>query len=194
MTDTMTDSKKHIRRVKINALTPYLLALLDTPKEKVCSKGFVNCYIRCDYDRDEYGMYNKRIYAVYNKSELSVDILEFLSNEPQFLKSLILEDFIILVFVPLQEFLIDFKLLEYGKYSKLSNIFKTRLLTMYALKDGEIDTTKGIFRVLYPTEQHRKIVADKYNVGVDNIKEIKSAPNIIKETFYTSTIYSIDFK
>ena len=67
------------------------------------------------------------------------------------------------------------------------------MLGLYATTpDGEVDTSKGLYRNLFPSKEHKEQIASKYNVKADLITETRSAPNIIKETLYESTLYTLE--
>jgi adenine C2-methylase RlmN of 23S rRNA A2503 and tRNA A37 len=189
---TMSKQTQNEVKYKMSKLTPYLLAFLDINKKDICVSGFVSCFLRCEFDKNPYNEFNKRVYVVYNKHKLTTGVLEYLSNQEQFIKSLYLEDVIILVYKPLDEYFMDFQKVQYGKYSLLSEGFKMRLLNMYCVKDSVLDTTSGIFKTLYPSLKDKQSVATKYGVRVEDIKEIRSTPNLIKETFYESTLFKMD--
>lgn len=187
----MTLEENKVIKQKITTMTPFMLVLAGLNVKSLDHSTFINCYYRCDYDKDYNNNYKKRIYLVFNKS-VSVGTLQELSNKDNFVKSIYLENFIVLVMLPLEQFKTDFLMLQHGKYSKFSVSFRKNIINSYVKdKNGYPDTSKGIYKCLFPSKAHLQNIANKYNVDLSFIKEVKSTPNLIKETLYESTFHKI---
>ena len=160
-------------------------------------KGLINCYYRCEEDKEE-NRYKNRIYVVFHLDEL---------DEIRFSKLVALNTYIkhfymgvnnkLAVFsyaVP-KVYLDDFKKIVSGKYSMTSEIYK------YLVKEAFSESKEFLIRSIYtsedtylnlkPSRVMRENLAKILDVPVGHIQETLSKPDPQEETFKVSHLMDI---
>lgn len=155
-------------------------------------KGFINCYIGSNHDEDN----GRRIYLVFDSDYLHSehkDIpkgrLKILETNSQYVRSIEIDRFTMLVYKPLEIFEIDFDIFKSGKYSKFSKKYKSILKGIYK--------NKRISSIIDPSEKDRAELASKLFDENDQDRlpdncEIFSTIDDIEETFSIAAFLEVD--
>ena len=142
------------------------------------SNFLINCHI---YDIDKPSL----VLVLDNNinGEIDVNLEMFLYKNDinnQFKEKVVEEDGqTILLFYELDSrYYPDFYKFIDGRYSEMSQTYKSKLVGLYGRKSNNKDHRPSIFDVLYPTSVKRKQWAEFLGVDVDLIKEVSSKPNM----------------
>lgn len=145
------------------------------------SSFLINCHI---YDTDKPTL----VLVLDNniKGEIDVNLEMFLYKNDinnQFKEKVVEEDgqTILLVYELDERYYIDFYKFIEGRYSEMSQTYKSKLVGLYGRKSNNKDHRPSIFDVLYPTTAKRKQWAEYLGVDADLIKEVSSKPDMSYE-------------
>jgi len=92
---------------------------------------------------------------------------------------------VVLFFDVPKEFKSDFELFLTGSYSKMSDVYKNRLVQYFGKSTCEDWGLVTMWDTIYPKEHKKKQIAEKYGVDLDKISELISSPDIEHEIYKT---------
>lgn len=166
---------------KYNKSTVFLLPMLGLPLQHF--KNFYNVYYKTIYDKDTD---IKRIYVVYKNEDLTSDITINISRATTFMDKYYIDNFTIFRYRVPELFLKDFILFCNGKYNTFSTKYKNILTGSYIMNKVELE------RILNALPKDRQALADKFDVNIEDIKEIYPIPDEIGETFTIANNYNLE--
>jgi hypothetical protein len=139
----------------------------------------INCYIDinefkvicvCNNDNDNFKYYSSTIADKYINNKCFI-----ISEEDN--------DEILLLFDVPDKYKQDFLLFTEGKYSKMSDEYKSKLVRFYGQISNLNNHLTTHFDVLYPTPFKKKQRAEFLGVDVELINEVRSSPDLKYENF-----------
>lgn len=166
---------------KYNKSSVFLLPMLGINLDYF--KDFYNVYYKNIYDKEKDV---KRIYVVYKNQDLLDTMTTNIIKNVNYLDSYSIDNFTIFRYKILEIYLNDFNLFCNGSYSSFSNSYKKLILDSYSINKQEL------IKILNSINTDRKALADKFDVNIENIKEIYPIPDEIEETFTLANNYNIE--
>lgn len=132
----------------------------------------VNHLINCHLDTKR-----ERIVLVIDNVK-DKNILDFLTNNesnPYFINSKLDDDDreIVLEYEVPSRFKEDYGIFLSSKYSKMSEVYKKKLIEIYGRKTNKGDYRPTQFDVIYPTSFKRRQLAEELGVSVDLLNEVE---------------------
>ena len=173
--------------------TYFLMPMLGYQKNDFVSHGTKdNFLINCHID----DLINPSLIIVLdNNKDVNLEMLLYKNDiNSQFEGSALEEDGeqILLKYKLDSRYYSDFYKFIDGKFSEMSQTYKSRLIGLYGRKSNNQDHRPSIFDALYPTSSKRKQWADYLGVDVDMIKEVSSKPDMDYELFKSTEELIID--
>jgi hypothetical protein len=157
----------------------FMVPTLKIPKELVKSNGFIDAYIK-DLQKDV--NYENCIYLLFKPDNID-SFREFLDSEYQRSNSIV-EDYdyqngyVVIVYKLNESFNEDFALIRNGKYSKVSNLFKSQFSKTVRIigEDNMIRTEKSLqFHIFEKTESLKLYWEEKLSFEFDDDMEVWQA-------------------
>ncbi len=143
-------------------------------------EDYHNCYIGGDNQKDVMYLTFKK--PLKNPIKFQ-NILETLSSDQYYIGYKISDNwYIIKMFVPL-EYINDFNKYLEGKYSKLSEDFKSNLLNILLRYDRTRTLYSRTKECLYPSKESRRNLSESLGVTLDKDAEIASIPDLEVERY-----------
>lgn len=128
------------------------------------------------------------IVLVFNKAntqkelDISLKIYDILKNNKNYISSTETDFYDILKFNVPEKYVDDFNHFINGKYSKMSEGYKTSLLNLYTQFS---DIRTDLYHILYPTDKERKkYIEDRFDVKVSPDAEILSIIDFAEELYW----------
>lgn len=185
----LKDKVRDKDKIKYNKSTIFLLPMLSECKSFLNTsnmKLLVNVYYHNEEDLTYSNNYKDRIYCVFKNTEefISKENLSKIEHSINYITTSILEDYVVITFKIPYVYLNDYLLFKKGNYSKISDIYKKKLLEYYPYHD---DYLKNI---LYPTDTSRKQLS-LFLDSKESITEVYSRPNTEDEIFKISKFYKL---
>lgn len=167
-------------KIKKNKSSVFLLPMLGINLNLF--KNFYNVYNQSVYEKNNE---DRKIYIVYKTENINQEILNSISKSVYYLDNKDIDSFTIIRYRVPSIYLNDFKLFCNGKYNSFSKEYKNLLLKCYSINKVEFEK---ILNTLPKTKQE---LAEKFNVNIEDIKEVYSIPDEIEETFSISNNYKL---
>lgn len=162
-------------------------------------REFINCYIGCNHDVNEFN--NRRVYIAFKTDDLKKDTykssekkeisnesrIKILTDSELFIRDIVVNDYTIFIFEPSSEFKDDFDNFSLGKYSLFSEKYKKLLRSLYP-------TINKLKSIINPTDEDREKLAKELMCNKQIIKnsEIYSIPEPIEETFTLAHFLNVE--
>ncbi len=146
-------------------------------------KKFYNVYYKTIYDKDRD---IKRIYVVYKNEDLLDEVNTNITKATCYMDKYYIDSFTIFRYKVPELYLKDFILFCNGKYNNFSTRYKELLLFSYAVDKQELE------KILNSLPKDRQALADKFDVSIEDIKEIYPIPDEIEETFTIANNYNLE--
>lgn len=181
---------------EINKSTNFIMPLLaptsDTTREHYKWKDFCNCFIGSEYDAD----WAEYIYLLYrfNVSKEFFNLEEYFKNRSNFNEKIVVDDFHVLYkFNVSKDIKEDYDLIIKGKYSKISEISKEKILRFHFLPNDS-----PTYKILHKCDTRRKDIEDKLEVklpeGIELYDKFKVDNEIYLENYKIKTKITNGFR
>lgn len=149
--------------------------------------GFVNCYIGSNHEDED----DRRIYLVFDTEYLNSDNgdapkgrVKVLESNSQYLRTVLIDRFSMMVFKPLPAFENDFDHFRHGRYSKFSKKYKSILRMIY--------NNKKVRSILNPSIEDRQELSEKLGCSLPDNCEIFDIMDEAEETFSLAAFLEVD--
>jgi hypothetical protein len=148
-------------------------------------KGFINCYIGSNYDEED----SRRMYVVFETKELIPDKVkgrtEILMNSNQYVDSIVVDEFTVLIYKNVEVFDNDFDAFKDGRYTEFSDRYKKLLKRLYP-------TITRIHSIISPSLTDRLELSKKVGSSLPDNCEIFDSPYESDENFSLAHFLSVD--
>jgi hypothetical protein len=162
--------------IKKSILSDFILPLLSIDRS-ILTKDLINCYL---YDLD-----NEDLIALVFEEGFDLETIEKFEIIPYYLTSFIKDSYTIYLYEIPKEFVDDVELLKIGKYSRISNEAKYKILkagtSEKIFKNPDKMKATRLYGILFRTKTLREYWEEKLDAEIDKDNELWELPVIDQE-------------